>query len=177
MSVSNILSSIDVADAYIKSTSGFSTYFSGFGWYGSVNSINIGDGYMLNLPGNEDKVLSYSGSEVSPADYPISVSTGWNWIGTVVPSNLDISFALTTLSPILIENDYIKSSSSFSTYYSGFGWYGGITSIEIAKKYPVRLIESGPAAGAIAAAFLGKKSGYKKFGVESKNILVPRSYI
>ena len=41
MSVSNILSSIDVADAYIKSTSGFSTYFSGFGWYGSVNSKNF----------------------------------------------------------------------------------------------------------------------------------------
>ena len=80
MSTANILSTIDVADAYIKSTSGFSTYFSGYGWYGSVNSVNIGDGYMLNLPGSEDKVLSYSGSEVSPVDYPISVSTGWNWI-------------------------------------------------------------------------------------------------
>lgn len=39
---------------------------------------------------------------------------------------------------------------------------GGITSVEIAKKFPIRLIESGPAAGAIAAAYLGKKSGYKE---------------
>ena len=37
---------------------------------------------------------------------------------------------------------------------------GGITSADIAKNFPIRLIESGPAAGAIAAAFLGKKSGY-----------------
>ena len=39
---------------------------------------------------------------------------------------------------------------------------GGITSVEISKKFPIRLIESGPAAGAIAAAYLGKKSGYSE---------------
>ena len=39
---------------------------------------------------------------------------------------------------------------------------GGITSADIAKNFPIRLIESGPAAGAIAAAFLGKKSGYSE---------------
>jgi len=39
---------------------------------------------------------------------------------------------------------------------------GGITSVDIAKNFPIRLIESGPAAGAIAAAFLGKKSGYSE---------------
>ena len=38
---------------------------------------------------------------------------------------------------------------------------GGITSTNIAKKYPVRLIESGPAAGTLAAAHLGSKSGFK----------------
>jgi len=32
---------------------------------------------------------------------------------------------------------------------------GGISSIEVAKKFPVRLIESGPAAGALAGSFLG----------------------
>jgi len=32
---------------------------------------------------------------------------------------------------------------------------GGISSIETAKKFPVRLIESGPAAGALAGSFLG----------------------
>ena len=60
-------------------------------------------------------------------------------IGTIVPSSLDISFALTTLSPVLIENDYIKSFSSFSTYYSGFGWYGGITSIDRNNMYKLKV--------------------------------------
>ncbi|WP_343675822.1 hydantoinase/oxoprolinase family protein [Paraburkholderia heleia] len=34
---------------------------------------------------------------------------------------------------------------------------GGITTIEEAKQYPVRLIESGPAAGAMAAAYMARK--------------------
>lgn len=33
---------------------------------------------------------------------------------------------------------------------------GGISSVETAKRFPVRLVESGPAAGALAATFFGK---------------------
>lgn len=36
---------------------------------------------------------------------------------------------------------------------------GGITTVDEAKRYPVRLIESGPAAGAMAAAFVARSAG------------------
>jgi N-methylhydantoinase A len=36
---------------------------------------------------------------------------------------------------------------------------GGITTVREAKEYPIRLIESGPAAGAMAASFLARLSG------------------
>jgi N-methylhydantoinase A len=36
---------------------------------------------------------------------------------------------------------------------------GGLTTVEQARSYPVRLLESGPAAGAIAAAFLAGRAG------------------
>ena len=36
---------------------------------------------------------------------------------------------------------------------------GGIATVETAARFPVRLIESGPAAGALAAAHLGRQSG------------------
>lgn len=36
---------------------------------------------------------------------------------------------------------------------------GGLTTVEEAKQFPVRLIESGPAAGAMAAAYLGRRLG------------------
>jgi N-methylhydantoinase A len=38
---------------------------------------------------------------------------------------------------------------------------GGICSVETARRYPIRLVESGPAAGALAAAHLGKSIGVK----------------
>jgi N-methylhydantoinase A len=37
---------------------------------------------------------------------------------------------------------------------------GGIATAETAARFPVRLLESGPAAGALAAAFLGVRAGY-----------------
>ena len=143
MAPSNVLSTVDVGDAYVKSTSGFSTYVSGYGWYGSVNTINIGSGYMLNLPAGDDKVLTYTGSPVSPADYPISVNSGWNWIGTVAPDDLDISSAFATLDQSLVENDYIKSSSAFATYYEGYGWYGGVSSIIKNNMYKLKVANEG----------------------------------
>ncbi|CAN5792105.1 hydantoinase/oxoprolinase family protein [soil metagenome] len=36
---------------------------------------------------------------------------------------------------------------------------GGLCTVEAARRYPIRLVESGPAAGALAAAHLGKLSG------------------
>lgn len=39
---------------------------------------------------------------------------------------------------------------------------GGIAAVQEAKDYPIRLIESGPAAGAMAASFLAKISGLDK---------------
>ncbi len=36
---------------------------------------------------------------------------------------------------------------------------GGLSSVEAAQRYPIRLVESGPAAGALAAAHMGKISG------------------
>lgn len=37
---------------------------------------------------------------------------------------------------------------------------GGMTSVETAAEYPVRIVESGPAAGAVAAAFVARAAGY-----------------
>lgn len=36
---------------------------------------------------------------------------------------------------------------------------GGLSSVEAAQRYPIRLVESGPAAGALAAAHMGRLSG------------------
>ena len=39
---------------------------------------------------------------------------------------------------------------------------GGTASVETARNFPVRLLESGPAAGALAAAFYGRETGFSE---------------
>ncbi len=39
---------------------------------------------------------------------------------------------------------------------------GGLTTLEIARLYPVRLVESGPAGGAILAAYLARECGFDR---------------
>ena len=39
---------------------------------------------------------------------------------------------------------------------------GGTASVETAREFPIRLLESGPAAGALAAAFYGRAAGFPK---------------
>ncbi|MDF2703513.1 MAG: hypothetical protein K0S10_2459 [Rubrobacteraceae bacterium] len=39
---------------------------------------------------------------------------------------------------------------------------GGTASVETAREFPIRLLESGPAAGALAAAFYGRKTGFSE---------------
>lgn len=38
--------------------------------------------------------------------------------------------------------------------------HGGVTTPEVAAAFPIRILESGPAAGAVLAAFLGQRIGY-----------------
>ena len=39
---------------------------------------------------------------------------------------------------------------------------GGTASVETAREFPIRLLESGPAAGALAAAFYGREAGFSE---------------
>ncbi|HEY1372748.1 MAG TPA: hydantoinase/oxoprolinase family protein [Candidatus Binatia bacterium] len=53
--------------------------------------------------------------------------------------------------------DAISFQGSFFVMLSS----GGIATAETASRFPVRLLESGPAAGALAAAHLGARAGFK----------------
>lgn len=57
---------------------------------------------------------------------------------------------------------------------------GGTASVETARRFPIQLLESGPAAGALAAAFYGRESGFQEVlsfdmgGTTAKACLVER---
>ncbi|MAV93442.1 MAG: hypothetical protein CMG01_04725, partial [Candidatus Marinimicrobia bacterium] len=119
---------------FLKSQSTFSQYYAGYGWYGGVGLINIGESYKLNLQGSYN--WTYTGASVNPADYLINLNSGWNWLGYVPSTSLSTNDALNFSAE---DGDFIKSQSTFSQYYAGYGWYGGVTTMTPFSGYLVNV--------------------------------------
>ena len=131
MQINSVLNAVDQA-IYIKNQQGFSDYYAGFGWFGAVEDIEVEKMYKLNLASLsgssvEPDTLVYSGSPVDPGLHPISLASGWNWIGYLPQSPMPINDALGTIDGSGI---YIKSQAGFSDYYAGFGWFGAVEYLE-----------------------------------------------
>tara|TARA_Y100000389_G_scaffold99160_1_gene95860 strand:+ start:844 stop:3837 length:2994 start_codon:yes stop_codon:yes gene_type:complete len=139
MNLGVLFSSVE-GDDFIKSQTGFSTYYDlpGFsGWFGDITNVEIGKGYKLNLQNSYN--WTYTGMGVSSSDYPISLYSGWNWIGYLPSSDLDINTALTFEAQ---DGDYIKGQTGFSTYYdlTGFTqWFGQLNTLSPLNAYLIKV--------------------------------------
>jgi len=120
MSLNTVLESLDDNAIYIKSQTGFADYYSGFGWYGTLEDIDNVSMYKLNMEFEDNIVLT--GMPVDVSNTVFELSQGWNWIGYSPQIVLDLNTALLNIPDG--NAIYIKSQTGFSDYYSGFGWYG-----------------------------------------------------
>ena len=115
----------------IKSQSDFAQYLeiSGYGgyWYGTLDTI-LSNKKTYLIQTSSACQAEIIGAPVSPADHPITILPGWNWIG--FPSSTAISFAEAFAGFTPTDGDQVKSQSGFSQYMfvPGYGgvWYGGL---------------------------------------------------
>ena len=110
-----------------------SSYTSGLGWDGNIASLNPSRMYMLQANNTFDLVLA--GAPIDPADYPITLSLGFNWIGYPLSEPMSVNQAFSGLTPAV--GDFIKSSTGVSMF-TGNGWSGSITTLEPGKGYMYR---------------------------------------
>ena len=109
---------------YIKSYTGFADYYSSFGWFGTgLNVFNNISMYKLNLTTNSGNI-TFEGNSVIPSETPITINSGWNWIGYTPNESLDLNTALSSIADQAVAGDYLKSNSGYADYYEGFGWFG-----------------------------------------------------
>lgn len=88
-------------------------------WYGSLESIQNEQGYLINVaqPCN----TSLTGIATNPTNHPITIRPNWNRIGYPVASPQAVTSALVSFTPS--PNDVLKGQSDFTSYYEGYGWY------------------------------------------------------
>ena len=117
--------SMGTSGLLVKSQSGgFVSYDSGE-WFGSLSSVNNENTYLINTSAN--CVMSVIGDFATPAQHPITMVNGWNWIGYPSTSTVDLNTALSRLTPH--DGDMIKTQDNFSIYVEGMGWFGDFNTI------------------------------------------------
>ena len=109
----------------IKSHSnGFVSNFGSF-WAGSLTSVNNTSTYLIET--NAACEMTVTGPATTPSAHPITLPTGWSWIGYPCTSPMSVSTALSGLTPL--EDDILKTRDGFATYMTGIGWVGSLETL------------------------------------------------
>lgn len=106
-------------------------------WYGTLGSINNEQMYKIRTNAACNAIIV--GDLASPADHPITINSGWNWIGFPCNQNVGVDVALSGFTPA--NNDIIKGRNGYTTYYSDANysmWYGTLNTLESGKGYMYR---------------------------------------
>ena len=94
-------------------------------WAGSLQSISPSKMYKIQLA--EEVTITLSGVPVDPADYPITLNYGSNWIGYPLTQSMSLSEAFAGANPV--NGDVVSAYNGSSMYYNG-EWYGNIQTLE-----------------------------------------------
>jgi hypothetical protein len=112
-------------------------------WFGTLNSINNEQMYKIRTNAACNAIIV--GDLASPANHPITINSGWNWIGFPCNQNVGVDVALSGFTPA--NNDIIKGRNGYTTYYSDANysmWYGTLNTLESGKGYMYRSNSSTP---------------------------------
>ena len=139
MLINDVLSSLEEAgdqvatgSVQIKSNFGYADYYPNFGWFGSIEYIAVEKGYKLRFNhdsfdenGSSNVYLNYSGVPASASSHPITVYSGWNWLGYIPQEPMLADDALASLQST--GGDYIKiKAANTDTMWIGSGAAGRV---------------------------------------------------
>ena len=110
----------------IRSQVGYTDYYAGYGWYGSLASVNNESSYKIKANAPCSVVLT--GIAAVPSQHPITLEQGWTWMGYVSLTAMDVNEALSGLESTV--GDKLKSQQGYADYYASYGWYGSLNTIE-----------------------------------------------
>ncbi len=116
----------NVNAAVVKSQSDGFVNLDENGWMGSMTDLVNEQMYQILV--QQATEISMTGARVNPLNHPITLTSGWNWIGYLSTQTMSLDDALASLTPL--ENDVIKGQVSFSSYSEEEGWLGSLTTLQ-----------------------------------------------
>ncbi len=104
-------------------------------WGGNLGMLHNEQMYAVQLDAN--RTLRIVGKPVDPDKAPITVGTGWNWIGYYGRQVSSVSNALAGLQPE--DSDILKGQSGI-TYFDEFEWAGTLNMMEPGVGYMLKSV-------------------------------------
>ena len=139
MTLGKVLPSVNTNGDYIKNQVASATYYTGFGWFGTLTTIDPTKLHKLKIQNSSN--ISFSGVPVNVNSTQIALVSGWNWIGYLPQKAQPLTDALSSLS--LANLDYIKNQTKSATYYTAYGWFGSLTQLSPTEGYMIKLTNPG----------------------------------
>ena len=119
----------------IQGRNGTADYYANqgtYGWYGTLNNITNEQMYKIRTSAACNAVVS--GDLAEAADHPITINSGWNWIGFPCKHSVSVATAMSDFTPA--NNDVIKGRNSVTTYIADNNmWAGTLNSFEPGHGY------------------------------------------
>ena len=98
-------------------------------WKGSLNSLDVTQMYMIYLSANCE--ITLTGMPINPAEHPVTVSNGSNWIAFPLNESMTVSNAFAGFA---VNGDKVKSRNN-NTQYLGGSWRGQLTTLVPVQGY------------------------------------------
>ena len=133
-----LLSALNNASG-IKITShsnGF-TSWNGSSWRGSLNSIDVSQMYVIEVPAT--CAISLEAMPIDPAAHPITIVNGTNWIGFPLSADMTLTNAFNGFA---VNGDKVSSLNNGSANYQG-SWSGGLMTLQPGQGYKLEVTTTG----------------------------------
>ena len=99
-------------------------------WRGKLTTLDVGQMYMIKVEADCD--ITLEGSPIDPAEHPVTIKPGYNWIGMPLSGNTSLNEAFAGFA---VSEDKIFSSSGTATYSRGRWMGSSLTTLELGKGY------------------------------------------
>ena len=111
----------------IKNDSISTEYDSEWGWFGDLDEVGITNEEMLMIKAAAACSVQLQGPPANPANHPITINPGWNWIGYPYAVEMTLNQAFSNFTPEA--GDQIKNSEGSSEYDAEWGWFGDVENL------------------------------------------------
>ena len=106
-----------------------STTWNGHRWLGSLNGFNVNQMYMITVQTACE--ITLVGMPLSPAEHPVTISNGANWIGYPLNESMTLTEAF---SGFPTNQDVVKSKNASATW-NGHRWVGQLSNLVPGQGY------------------------------------------